>query len=132
MPHRILCISATDAILQTRKLLLERHDYVVVLALNFKEVEEACKRNTFDLALIGHDIEPKIKKAIGLKIREHRPNAPIVEMCRYSPEIEGSIFTTTESPAELLQTIGEVCAGKIPARSAKSIQNQHRNIESDC
>ncbi|SRR5579859_702410 len=121
VPHRILCISATDAILQTRKLLLERHQYEVVPALNFREVEEACKRNKFDLALIGHDIEPKIKKAIGLKIREHRTDAPIVEICRYSPEIEGSIFTTTESPAELLQTIAEVCAAKVPARAAKSI-----------
>ena len=109
MSRKILCISATDAILQTRKLLLERHHYEVVPALNFKEVEEACKRSNFDLALIGHDIEPKIKKAIGVKIREHRPDSPIVEMCRYSPEIEGSIFTTTESPAELLQTIAEVC-----------------------
>jgi hypothetical protein len=107
--------------LQTRKLLLERHSYEVIPALNFKEVEEACRKDKFDLAMVGHDIEPKIKKAIGLKIREHRPQIPIVEMCRYSPEIEGSIFTTTESPAELLQTIAEVCAGKLSSRPSKSI-----------
>ena len=95
--------------METRILLLERHQYEVVPALNFREVEEACKQRNFDLALIGHDIEPKIKKAIGVKIREHRPDAPIVEMCRYSPEIEGSIFTVTDSPGELLQTIAEVC-----------------------
>ncbi|HEV2962734.1 MAG TPA: hypothetical protein VG649_12975 [Candidatus Angelobacter sp.] len=44
-----------------------------------------------------------------MKIREHRPNAPIVEMCRYSPEIEESIFTMTDSPGKLLQTIAGVC-----------------------
>ena len=132
VPHRILCISATDAILQTRKLLLESHHYEVVPALNFKDVEEACKLNKFDLALVGHDIEPKIKKAVGLKIREHRPNVPIVEMCRYSPEIDGSVFTIAESPADLLHIIGEVCAGRISARASRGIPGHQSSVGSDC
>src|SRR5947209_869796 len=68
VPHRILCICATDAILQTRKLLLERHGYDVIPALNFRDVEMACQDGNFHLALVGHDLETKIKKALGLKI----------------------------------------------------------------
>ena len=120
VPHRILCISATEAILQTRKLLLERHGYAVIPALNFRDVEQACKDGKFDLALVGHDLEAKIKKALGLKIREHCSGVPILEMCRYSPEIEGSTFTITDSPAELLQTISEILESG-PSIQAKSI-----------
>lgn len=108
MAHRILCISTTEAILQTRKLLLQRNGYEVISARNFKEVEDACRQRNFDLALVGHDMEPKIKKAVGLKIRQYLPQAPILEMCHYSPEIEGSTFTVTESPAELLQIMAEI------------------------
>jgi hypothetical protein len=121
MPQKILCISATEPIMQTRKLLLERNGYEVLPALNFKEVEEACKARKFDLALVGHDIEAKIKRALGIKIREFCPVTPILEMCRYSPEIEGSTFAVTDSPAELLQAIADIFGGRPLARTAKSI-----------
>ena len=120
MPHRILCISATDAILQTRKLLLERHGYEVVPALNFRDVEAACKDANFDLALVGHDLEARIKKALGAKIREHCSGVPILEMCRYSPEIEGATFTVSDSPAELIQAISDILE-RGPSAKAKSI-----------
>jgi DNA-binding NtrC family response regulator len=112
VPLRILCISANGPILQTRKLLLERNGYEVVPALNFREVEEACHASHFDLALIGQDIEAKIKKALGFKIKELCAGTPILEMCRYSPEIEGSAFTVTDSPDELLAVVSSILSGK--------------------
>ena len=118
MSSRILCIAATEPILQTRQLLLERNGYQVVPALNFRQVEEACREGNFDLAVVGQEIEAKIKKAIGIKMRELRPQAPILEMCRYSPEIEGSHFTVSDSPEELLTSIADVLNRKAATHGA--------------
>jgi hypothetical protein len=118
--HTILCISANDAILQTRKLLLEKNGYQVIPALNFREVEDACRSGNFDMALIGQDIEAKPKKALGFKIRELCPRVLILEMCRYSPEIEGAAFTVSDSPDELLLTISEVLSGSYKKQAGKA------------
>ena len=117
--RRILCVANTEAILETRKLLLQQHGFNVVPALNFRDVEQACKLQDFDLVLVGQTFEPRIKKAIALKIREHCRDVPIVEMCRYSPEIEGSIFTVSDSPEDLIQTIADTL-GEDPMLSKAS------------
>ncbi len=129
--HTILCISANDAILQTRKLLLEKNGYQVIPALNFREVEEACRTGKFDLALIGQDIEAKPKKALGFKIRELCPKVSILEMCRYSPEIEGAAFTVSDSPEDLLAIISEVLSGSYKQRAGKAFSAHSEKTSHD-
>jgi hypothetical protein len=49
-----------------------------------------------------------MKKAIGLTVRHFFPEAPILQMGRIRPDIEGDCFVTGESCEDLLSSVKRI------------------------
>lgn len=104
----LLLIVATDAALRLRLEWLERAGYKVRPACSLKDVEQACHAQEFDIVLVADAVEPKMKKAIGLTVRHFFPDAPILQMGRIRPDIDGDCFVTGDSREDLLQSVSKI------------------------
>jgi CheY-like chemotaxis protein len=56
MSKHILSVSYNQAVLATRKMLLEHRGYNVTSALGFTDAVEQCQDSRFDLFILGHSI----------------------------------------------------------------------------
>jgi len=97
LPAALLLIVATEPALRLRLEWLERAGYRVRTACSLKEVDQACLGQAFDIILIADSVEPRMKKAIGLAVRHYLPEAPILQMGRIRPDIDGNSFVTGDS-----------------------------------
>lgn len=93
---------------ETRRLLLEQHGLTVATATNFVEVEQKCKQGNIACIIVGMDIEPHIKRAIGNLLAETCPQLPLLEICRLSPEIEEASTVLSDAPEDLLAAIDDL------------------------
>ena len=101
----LLLIVATEPALRLRLDWLERAGYRVKTACSLKDVDQACHSQIFDVVLIADTVEPRMKKAIGLTVRHHLPEAPILQMGRVRPDIDGNSFVTGDSREGVLESV---------------------------
>src|SRR6202020_577487 len=101
----LLLIVATEPALRLRLDWLERAGYHVRTACSLKEVDQACNTEPFDVVLIADSVEPRMKKAIGLTVRHYLPEAPILQMGRIRPDIDGNSFVTGDSREGVLESV---------------------------
>ena len=59
----------------------------------------------FDMVLVADAVEPRMKKAIGLMIRHFLPNAPILQIGRTRPDLDGNCFVTSGSREDVLRSV---------------------------
>jgi CheY-like chemotaxis protein len=104
----LLLVIATDAALRFYSESLEQAGYQARPARSLKEVEQACHSERFDLILVADALEPKVKRAIGLTIRHFHPEAPILQIGRTRPDIEGNCFVTGRSAEDVLRAIRRI------------------------
>jgi len=105
LPAALLLIVATEPALRLRLEWLERAGYRVRTACSLKEVDQACQGQVFDIVLIADSVEPRMKKAIGLAVHHHNPEAPILQIGRIRPDMEGNSFVTGDSREGVLQSV---------------------------
>jgi hypothetical protein len=86
----ILSISLNPAVSATRRMVLEQHGYEVAEAADFLQIKDRCAEARFACAILGTDIEPKMKRAIATVLEQLCPGMPILEIFRISPEIPAS------------------------------------------
>jgi hypothetical protein len=105
LPATLLLIVATEPALRLRLEWLERAGYCVKTACSLKEVDQACQGQAFDIVLIADSVEPRMKKAIGHAVHYHNPDAPILQIGRIRPDMEGNSFVTGDSREGVLQSV---------------------------
>jgi CheY-like chemotaxis protein len=90
---RILSISYDKALLHTRELMLSREGFEMVSAVGFSAAVEACKKEQFDLVIMGHSIPTQDKTAIIAQLRAicdtpilalRRPNEEPLKSAEYN------------------------------------------------
>jgi CheY-like chemotaxis protein len=104
----LLLVVATDTARRLGLDWLERAGYRVCAASSLKEVEQACYEQRFDMVLVADAVEPRMKKAIGLAIRHFLPEAPILQIGRIRPDLEGNSFVTGDSREEVLRSVSRI------------------------
>lgn len=104
----LLLVMATDAALRLYSDWLELAGYSVTPVSSLKEVELACYAGSFDLILVADALDAKMKKAISLTIRHFFPEAPILQMGRTRPDIEGNSFVTGSSREDVLRSVRRI------------------------
>src|ERR1041385_2656976 len=107
-PPVLLLIVATEPALRLRLDWLGRAGYSVRTASSLKDVGQACHNQRFDIVLVADSVEPKMKKAIGLTIRHYLPEAPILQMGRIRPDIDGNSFVTVDSREGVLRSVSKI------------------------
>jgi hypothetical protein len=105
LPAALLLIVATEPALRLRLEWLERAGYRVKTACSLKDVDLACQGQVFDIVLIADSVEPRMKKAIGHAVHYHNPDAPILQIGRIRPDMEGNSFVTGDSREGVLQSV---------------------------
>jgi len=117
-PAVLLLIVATEPALRLRLEWLERAGYMVRTASSLKDVDQACHSQRFDIVLIADSVEPKMKKTIGLTVRHYLPDAPILQMGRIRPDIDGNCFVTGDSREGVLKSVLKILEGRDQIRPA--------------
>lgn len=107
-PIAILSISSSPAISGTRRLILEQHGYEVAEAADFVDIEQKCRENHYRCAILGTDIDPRMKRAIALALKRFCPEMPILEIIRLSSEINGAATVASDSPEALLKAVDDL------------------------
>lgn len=109
----VLCTGTDTAVMQTRKLILERAGHSVVLATSEPDIVKACGENTFDVAVIGQTITRRMKQVVASLIRENCPSAKILEL--YPPHqgraieyADSWLQVPAEVPHELAARVNEL------------------------
>jgi DNA-binding response OmpR family regulator len=77
---RVLCTGVDPVLMKTRQLILENAGHTVVPALDEHEIEAACSTQKFDVAIIGQNISPQIKKHVLELVRQHCPAVRVLEL----------------------------------------------------
>lgn len=104
----LLLVMATDAALRLRLEWLQRAGYQVRPACSLKDVEQACNSGKFDMVLVADVVDPRMKKAISMTVRHYFPEAPILQMGRTSPDIDGTCFVTGDSQEGILRSVTRI------------------------
>jgi CheY-like chemotaxis protein len=104
----LLLVMATDAALRLRLEWLQRAGYQVKPACSLKDVEQACNSGKFDMVLVADAVDLRMKKAIGLTVRHYFPEAPILQMGRTHPDIDGTCFVTSDSQEDILRSVTRI------------------------
>ncbi len=114
MAH-ILAIATTRFAAEAMKDAIVRRGYIVSPATDFKQVQQICNGLQIDLAIIGPKIPDRMKKAIGLYLREHCRGTQILEICTGRPCFADADFTLqTDRFETLAQSIHSILSN--PAR----------------
>ncbi len=118
MALRILSISYDQALLATRRLLLETAGYEVTWAVGFAEALELCDSH-FDLIIMGHSIPQKDKRAIISELRKHGCVSPVLSLLRFGeqPIPEAADGIDPYDPESMLEKVNWILARQKP-RSA--------------
>ncbi len=107
-PAVLLLIVATEPALRLRLDWLERAGYSVRTASSLKDVDQACRAQQFDIVLVADSVDPRMKKAIGLAVRHHLPEAPILQIGRIRPDIDGNCFVSSDSREGVLKSVSNI------------------------
>lgn len=112
MSKHILSVSYDDALLATRKMLLEQRGYDVTSALGFAKAVEHCQSSRFDLFILGHSIPDKAKMYLIKTFRENCP-APVISLERIGEnQVPCDFHASPDDPEEFLKVVDDILAGK--------------------
>ena len=112
MSKRILSVSYDQALLATRKMLLEHRGYDVTSALGFTDAVEQCQNCDFDLFILGHSIPEKDKLNLVKTFRSHC-GAPIVSLERIGEKkVPCDFHASPDDPEKFVNVVDDILAGK--------------------
>ena len=118
----VLCTGTDRRVMQTRAMVLERAGHTVLSAMSEPELTELCSTNRFDLAVIGHSVPPLEKPRILRLIRQHCPNAKVLELYTASqgrklPDADGWLEGAIPHPNDLLEQVSMLASKSSDASS---------------
>jgi DNA-binding response OmpR family regulator len=112
MSKHILSVSYDASLLATRRMLLEQRGYIVTSALGFTEAVGHCRKEGFDLFILGHSIAQTDKNELIRTFRSNCP-APILSLERPGEVVVPCDYhASPENPEKLLETIDAILSGR--------------------
>lgn len=79
----VLCVGVDPTVTETRRLILASAGHRAVSAVNEKQIQEACRKQRFQVAVIGQSRTPKAKQEWSALIRRFCPAIEVLEI--YAP-----------------------------------------------
>jgi CheY-like chemotaxis protein len=109
----VLCTGVDEALLQTRRLILEGAGHRVVTVTDEPALITACTVHSFDVAVIGQSVTENSKRRIASLVRQHCPAAKLLEL--YQPHLGRTLSnadswmeTPADVPRELADRVDEL------------------------
>jgi CheY-like chemotaxis protein len=111
----VLCTGVDPVLMKTRQLILENAGHTVVPASGEHEIKAVCGAQKFDVAVIGQSISSKGKARVLDLVREHCPQARILEL---TPEYASKALADADAwlrmpsePEELVNAVNSLASG---------------------
>jgi hypothetical protein len=120
----VLCTGTDQALLNTRRLILERAGHTVVTVMDETGLLAACKIHSFNVAVVGQAVTPKMKRKVSSLIRDNCPDVRVLELYdnhtgRVLDDADAWLMTLGEIPEDLAARVGELARrGKQKERGA--------------
>jgi DNA-binding response OmpR family regulator len=118
---RILSVSYDEALLATRRMLLETAGFEVVPALGFTDALVQCEMDKFDLIIIGHTLPRSDKEALVANIKL-RKCGPVLSLRKHEDQpVAGADWSVDsgEGPEMLLRTVKNILGQPGASRRVK-------------
>lgn len=120
----VLCTGFNKTVLESRKLILENAGHTVVTVTDETALVSVCRKQSFDVAVVGQTLSPNMKRHVATLIKTNCPDVQILEL--YSSHVgkmlddaDSSLVVPADVPKELAERVGEL-AGKHKRKKAKS------------
>lgn len=118
----VLCTGVDPGLMRTRQLILEQAGHQVVLALEKPSLVSACKKQRFDVAVIGQTVSNTYKREVMALIRKHCPSARVLElyrgpMGRVLEDADSWLEVPADVPQELADCVTSLATIKTEKRS---------------
>lgn len=121
----ILSICQSSALSETRRLLLAARGYDVVVITDARELDKIGTAPR--CALMGIDIEPRMKRAVAGLLDQHWPGIAMLEINVTHPEIEGAACVASDVPEEVLNALNDLL-GPRGRRYSEHLRHQTQGI----
>jgi hypothetical protein len=113
----VLCTGNDSALMETRKLILEKAGHTVITAMHDKEILAAMRTNAFDVAVIGQLEVSTIKHYMFEMVRHNCCSARILELFTAEadpvlPEADLCLEVPANSPSDLADKFFELANRK--------------------
>jgi hypothetical protein len=113
----VLCTGIDPALLQTRKLILERAGHTVISVMDERELTAACEKHSFEVAVIGQTVSSRMKRTIASIIRNRCPSARLLELYqrhhgRIIEDADSWMDVPADVPRDLAERVNELIAKK--------------------
>ncbi len=110
---KVLCTGVDPMLLKTRRLILEFAGHTVTTAGSEQAVAEACRRESFEVAVIGQTMAREHKHRILTLLRQHCPDARVLELYSPStgpllPDADDWLIVPVASPPELSDRVTQL------------------------
>ncbi len=76
----VLCIGTDPELMKDRQMTLERAGHKVIAVVNQNDLMSTCKKNKFDVVIIGQTLVPEMKQHVVDLVREHCSEVKILEL----------------------------------------------------
>lgn len=121
----ILSICQNPELSEARRLLLAARGYDVLVITDIRELE---KIKTVPMcAVMGTDIEPRMKRAAAGLLEQRWPGIAILEINMVRPEIKGAACVASDAPEEVLHALNDLLWPR-GARYSEHLRQQARAI----
>jgi len=111
---RILHVGTNDAVMATRRAILERAKHEVTLAHNVREVVTGCMVNSFDVVILGQSLPAKEKQRVLHTVLEHCNPVRFLEyhngIAPDMPNAHAHLHVASSTPQSLLQSVEHLAA----------------------
>jgi hypothetical protein len=106
----VLCTGVEAVLLITRKLMLERAGYIVVVAVTKPAIIEACQQHAFHVAVVGQEDTPEKKNSVFSLIRRYSPSTKVlevypIEVGRTLKSADDWLALPKQEPTELIERV---------------------------
>ena len=109
----VICTGVDQALLKTRRLMLERAGHTVVMVMDETALRAACKVHSFDVAVVGQALTSKMKRNISSLIRESCLDVRVLELYdnhtgRVLDDADAWLMAPAEIPEDLPNRVDEL------------------------
>jgi len=111
---RVLHVGTNEAVMATRRAILERAGYEVTLAHNLREVVAACTVNSFDVVILGQSLPAREKQRLVHIVLEHCKPIRFLEyhngIAPDMPSVHAHLHVPSSTPQSLVECVKSLAA----------------------
>ncbi|MGZ4821684.1 MAG: hypothetical protein ACXVZM_08775, partial [Terriglobales bacterium] len=96
-----------------RKLILERAGHRVITVSSGDQAREACRKNSFDVVIVGQTGSDSLKQQIRAAVRQNCPSAKVLELYTFATgravaDADDWLEVPTDVPPQLAERVTEL------------------------